>query len=557
MVKYVCKYIPVELIEGFNDPIESLNVQVDDFDRADSLIHRDVCAFSKAIIQIQVENMDHSTLVLTNCCDSLRRTSDVLKSNKQEVIMLDLPHQDNLCAKKMFQAELNRFIKTYENISGKKLDVHLFKKACNKRVTKPSVPYIALLGARASNELVDHISKILPLPLLNLTCSGDRTIGVPPDTNEVDDLIKWYSSELLNQMPCMRMTEISNRKTLINDNLLSGIIYNTVSFCDFYNFEYASLKRLSSIPILKIESDYTSQSLAQLNNRVSAFVETLNLQQNTSKMTHNFISKKFYVAGIDSGSTSTNVVIINQDRKIVSFYSVATGVDINKSASRALLSAMAPIQLSEDQLSFIVTTGYGRLSIEMSDKDVTEITCHAKGAYFLDKNIRTIIDIGGQDSKVIRLSEDGSVRDFAMNDKCAAGTGRFLEMMAQSLDVSLKEMSETGIKYNENIVISSMCSVFAQSEVVSLIASGKKLPDIVHGLYTSVVSRVMSLSARVGAEPGFMMTGGVAKNRGVIEAFKARLGSEINVPKNPDICGALGAALIAAEICDAKGIKSG
>ena len=161
--------------------------------------------------------------------------------------------------------------------------------------------------------------------------------------------------------------------------------------------------------------------------------------------------------------------------------------------------------------------------------------------------MRTIIDIGGQDSKVIRLDDEGNVTDFVMNDKCAAGTGRFIEMMAQSLQLSLEEMSTYGLKWDEDIAISSMCSVFAQSEVVSLIASGQKLEDIVHGINNSLASKVVSLGKRGKLKKEFMMTGGVARNIGVVRAIEDKLEAEVIVPQEPDICGALGAALIAAE----------
>ncbi len=195
----------------------------------------------------------------------------------------------------------------------------------------------------------------------------------------------------------------------------------------------------------------------------------------------------------------------------------------------------------------IVTTGYGRMGIAFRERDVTEITCHAKGAHFLDPSVRTVIDIGGQDSKVIRLDENGTVRDFVMNDKCAAGSGRFLEMMAQSLGITLEEMSVMGFEAQEDIVISSMCSVFAQSEVVSLIASGKRLQDIVHGINCSVAAKVTALAGRSGLQREWMMTGGVARNRGVVAAIEERLQGKLLIPEEPEICGALGAALVALE----------
>ena len=194
-----------------------------------------------------------------------------------------------------------------------------------------------------------------------------------------------------------------------------------------------------------------------------------------------------------------------------------------------------------------MTTGYGRGAIERGDQSITEITCHAKGAFFLDPQVRTIIDIGGQDSKVIRIDETGSVVNFVMNDKCAAGTGRFLELMARTLELSLDEMSELGLKWKEDVTISSMCTVFAESEVVSLIADNHSAADIVHGLNQSVAAKTAALASRAGAKGPYMMTGGVARNRGVTEALEARLGAPLWLPPEPDLCGALGAALFALD----------
>jgi predicted CoA-substrate-specific enzyme activase len=253
-----------------------------------------------------------------------------------------------------------------------------------------------------------------------------------------------------------------------------------------------------------------------------------------------------YTAGIDSGSTSTNVVILDSKQNIVSFSVLPTGVHVADSAEKALEDALKKAGLSKNQISRTVSTGYGRANIAFRKKDVTEITCHAVGAHFLNPAVRSVIDIGGQDSKIIRLNENGTVLRFVMNDKCAAGTGRFLEMMAQSLGLTLEEMSRCGLQWDEEITISSMCSVFAQSEVVSLIAEDKKLEDIVHGLNLSVASKVIALGGRARMEGEYMITGGVAKNTGVVRAIEEKLSSPVLVPDEPEICGALGAALIAA-----------
>ena len=203
--------------------------------------------------------------------------------------------------------------------------------------------------------------------------------------------------------------------------------------------------------------------------------------------------------------------------------------------------------IRKEELSAIVTTGYGRETIGVGSASVTEITCHARGAHFLNPDARTVIDIGGQDSKVIRIDENGSVKNFVMNDKCAAGTGRFLEMQARALGLSLAEMSELGLSWKNEVTISSMCTVFAESEVVSLVAQNVPAADIIHGLNRSVASRTALLGGRIGMEPAFIMTGGVAQNAGVVACLEEKLGEKIFVSPDSQLCGSIGAALIALE----------
>ena len=189
----------------------------------------------------------------------------------------------------------------------------------------------------------------------------------------------------------------------------------------------------------------------------------------------------------------------------------------------------------------------GLLDSILADENVTEISCHGKGAHYLNPEIRTILDIGGQDSKAIHLNEKGDVTDFVMNDKCAAGTGRFLEMMARSLEISIDELGPVSLQSKENIEISSMCSVFAESEVISLIAQNKEIADIAHGIHKAIAGKAMSLLKRVGLNPGYMMTGGVAKNPGVVAVLEEQLGEKLHIYEEPEIVGALGAALYGLE----------
>ena len=254
-----------------------------------------------------------------------------------------------------------------------------------------------------------------------------------------------------------------------------------------------------------------------------------------------------YVMGIDSGSTSTNAVIMDGERNIVASSVVRTGAKSGESAQRILGEILEKAGLKREDISWIVSTGYGRVSIDFADENVTEISCHGRGAHYFNPSVRTILDIGGQDSKAIHLSEAGEVTDFVMNDKCAAGTGRFLEMIARTLEIDVDELGPVALQSTEDIEITSMCSVFAESEVISLIANNKEKADIAWGVCRAIAGKAYSLMKRVGLEETFMMTGGVAKNPGVVRAVEEKIQSRLYICPEPEIVGAAGAALYALD----------
>ena len=400
---------------------------------------------------------------------------------------------------------------------------------------------------------MDEATPHLHIDFVPFTTGSKRGLNM-----EEDELFLSYADVLLGQMPCFRMNRSIRRNRLYLDPNLKGIIYHTIKFCDYYGFEYASIKRDIKVPLLKIETDFTSQSAGQLLTRIQAFEETIEGSEDmdpgkgiSEEARKKMESGIFYVAGIDSGSTSTDVVILDQDGKIKSTMIIPTGGGAMMSAEKSLDLAIEKAGIKKEEIVRIDTTGYGRSYIDSGDDSITEITCHAKGANYLNPNVRTIIDIGGQDIKAISIDGQGAVKNFLMNDKCAAGTGRFLEMMAKTLGLSLEEMSVKGLEWKHNIVISSMCTVFAESEVVSLVAQNKDVADIIHGLNVSVASKVGALAARLGKDhPGeYMMTGGVAKNQGIIQALEEKLGAKLYICDEAQLCGALGAALFAYEKC--------
>lgn len=546
---YICKYTPVELLEAFGGECAILNHMPDNFDLSDQVAHPNICGFGKSLLEACMEGKVKE-LVLVNCCDTIRSAYDVLlEYGKLDFLfLLDIMHSGGTCSREHAQHELRRLAEAYGAYKGTSFDAARFREAFRTR-KRPTAPYISVLGARVGDELFQLMEKTMPLPVRNDTCVNNRAVALPEELDaDFDTLMADYARTLLGQIPCMRMIDTTGRKVLYNDPHLRGVIYHTVKFCDYYGFEYSELKGRLDVPLLKLESDYTIQSSGQLLTRLEAFAESIAPERTLRKETHTNMNGKGLYAGIDSGSTSTDVVIIDRDKNIIAQSILPTGAGAAAGADRALDEALAQAGLSRSDINATVTTGYGRTAVGLGDQSITEITCHAKGAYFLDPSVRTIIDIGGQDSKVIRLDENGNVTNFVMNDKCAAGTGRFLELMARTLELSLDDMSRLGLEWKEDVNISSMCTVFAESEVVSLIAENRTPADIIHGLNRSVATKTCALCRRVGGEESYMMTGGVSKNRGVVTEIEKILGVKLHISDKAQLNGALGAALFALEL---------
>jgi len=252
-------------------------------------------------------------------------------------------------------------------------------------------------------------------------------------------------------------------------------------------------------------------------------------------------------AGIDIGSNTAKAALL-KDNKILGTLVIPTGYNTVTAGHKVFSDLLTNARINQDDIAAVVATGYGRKSVEFADKVMTEIICHGVGAHFLDSKIRGIIDVGGQDSKAISLDRAGQVENFAMNDKCAAGTGRFLEVMARALEVKLDDLGTIGLDSTTPSKISSICTVFAESEVISMIAGQEKREDIIAGIHESTAARVAILAAKINLASPVVMTGGVAKNRGMVKALENRLGIKIMVGDFPQENGAIGAAVLASEM---------
>ena len=251
-----------------------------------------------------------------------------------------------------------------------------------------------------------------------------------------------------------------------------------------------------------------------------------------------------YTVGIDIGSTACKAVILKDGKEVVGSSIIQTGTGTSGPA-RVYEEVFANAGISPEEASRVVVTGYGRMTFEKADSQISELSCHAKGVRFLVPTARTVIDIGGQDAKALKLAPAGTLLGFVMNDKCAAGTGRFLDVMAKVMEVETWELAELSAGSTIEVPISNICTVFAESEVISQLSAGKTRADIAAGIHLSVANRVAGLARRVGIEADVIMTGGVAQNLGVVKAMSESLQIPVTSAPMPQLTGALGAALFA------------
>ena len=622
-IGYVCKYVPAEALEAMGAHMERIepDESLVSFDVAESCMHANVCSFAKATFETVLSgNLDG--IVLTTCCDSMRRLADALRAQAPNLFIhvLDVPRDTGEAACALYQRRVAELLSAYgkfanATFSEEKLFAQLGGTLCPAEGTcdstleldyarlrseaapaapqvdshnlnqaadsaawsegceasernadeavavpqvnctlqpqthfSPTMPNVGIAGARANAEIKQILEAHGVNIAFDITCTNASRRFVPQKA----DTLAQYAHDVLTQLPCARMRDISPRKAFFDHVLpqIDGLVFHTVQFCDMYSYEYSDLKRTSPAPILALETDCTAQSHGQMLTRLEAFLESIGASQKehlASQKGSPMSKTATFVVGLDSGSTSTNAVVMNEAREIVASVVIRTGAKAGASAERAYREVLERAGITPDQVACTIATGYGRVSIPFADENVTEISCHGRGAHYFNPEVRTILDIGGQDSKAIHVNAAGEVTDFAMNDKCAAGTGRFLEMIARSLEISLDELGPAALESKKRLEIASMCSVFAESEVISLIANNEEKPDIAAGVCRAVAGKAYSLMRRVGLEGAYMMTGGVAQNPGVVRAVEELIGEKLFICEDPEIVGATGAALLALE----------
>lgn len=495
--------------------------------------------------------------------------------------------------KKDYKSQIDSAIKIYKRVRGLLEEVRSFvgKKISYsefieiKQNALQSIPQKALEGLNGLIQNLDErelnnasriINSALPIAVTGSPMAGQNIFsaieqagfGIFENDSCLD--LRWSVSEVvtknpgsdpfvnlagtyLNKVPCARMASrqqfVERLSEYIKGGDIKGIIHLRMPFCDLYGFDLVHLLPLvRKGRILHMDTDGSLQSLGQMRTRLQAFAEIILQKKNINRDTQNLIkTDDSYFCGIDIGSSTVDGVILSSEGKIVVHDIEKTGSHPGKTALKVYKKMIEESHISEQAIRSIMTTGYGRNSFPLSHNNISEISCHAYGIRHFFPQVRLVIDIGGQDSKVIKIDENGMVNDFRMNDKCAAGTGRFLEVMAKALEMDIKDMGKINLAEGKNVPISSVCTVFAESEVVSLLGQGYPAPDIIRGLYHAITNRIEAMVQGIGLGRPIAMTGGGALNHALVTSIEKRLGVSIYVPDQPQIIGAIGAAILALE----------
>lgn len=555
MIVYNCPLVPFEFFHALKIPFRRIEPGSGEF----QYLHPNVCAFCRsAVCSVKPDEV----LVWTDSCDSMRRSYDFLKKNRS--FYLHVPVKSDEISVRFFARELQRlweFLKTTfkreasldqlektrqwfvdRSIELERATVEdpyrakaIFEELSNQEwigSLEKRDKLVLLLGSWASDEVVKIVEEAGDFAL-NATCSGPYAIISDVQTGL--DVFECIARRILNKrLPCGRFARERDLQSLIGRFRPDAIVLHTAKFCDFYHFDEGMLRKLR-VPFVTIENDFTN-ALEQSRTRIEALLERVKERGGRKDL------RSSYFVGIDSGSTSTKIVVLNERGEILFEQISRTGADPRESAKRLMVHAMKTLKFDEENC-FVVATGYGRGAIDFAHERMTELTCHAVGVSHLYPDVKTIIDVGGQDSKVMRV-ERGKIVDFVMNDKCAAGTGRFLEIVSSILEVPLEKIGKESLKAKQQLNISSVCAVFAESEIISLRSKGYSRQDILFAAHNAIARRLATMYERVKGVPPVVFTGGVALNEGLKDALERLLGVELIVPKNPLTTGALGAALM-------------
>jgi predicted CoA-substrate-specific enzyme activase len=570
-IPYFCSYIPLELIKSLGH--ETVDISLFEVEKCDSScncsLHDNICSYVKYLYgKILADEGRFDFAVIPNSCDAMKKLHTSLEySGKIRSFLLDIPRRTS--------PESARYLASqYRTLIGKLMPARDEAAVLNLMQTRavsgsassaptargtadPHPVRIGIAGSTFSPPQFEAILEKYGAGGVFIRHCGQGLVASPsrlsPEFNSLEDKLFSLAWDSLQNTICPRVDRGRMADHVVAETKgqrLAGLIFSTLKFCDFYAFEFEKIrKRLPpDFPSLYIENDLSVRNDEQNVTRIEAFMEKILSGFPRSEKSDPLDSAGpagRISIGLDVGSTTTKGVVMKNGGEILASVILPTSLIMKDSADEAMSGLMQKCGLSGRDIARVVLTGYGRAAFPGRDQ-ITEITCHALGVHFLWNAGATIIDIGGQDSKAIRIDAEGHVLHFAMNDKCAAGTGRFLESMVRRMNISFDDFSAMSLAAKEATQISSMCSVFAESEVVSIMAKGTPAGNIARGLNAAVADRVRGLVRKIQGEPPFILTGGLSLNAGFVSELETALVSKITIFRESQLAGAIGAAIAAS-----------
>ncbi len=569
-IPFFCSYIPVELLTALGHGVVDISLFENEkygLEYSCSL-HDNICSYAKYLFSKIVDG-EHKFdfVVVPKVCDAMKHLhSSLCHSGKIESFLLDVPGRAGDQSAKYLAAQYLALLKKIapdHDVANKKLFLQAGENArpvsaCltdSGEADLRSVK-IGIAGSSYAPALFQEIFKKYDARSIFLRHCGHGVIPFSekqfPKTASLQDQLLAMAHNSLQNTICPRSDEGGMTKYIIAEikkQRLAGLIVITLKFCDFYAFELEKLKKHlpAGFPCLYLENDLSVNSDEQNVTRIEAFMEKIMSGKQTPKKLspQADVASDVYSIGLDIGSTTTKGIILKNGQEILASIIIPTSINMKDSAAAAFDQLLVQSSLTAEEIFRTIYTGYGRTAFADREQ-TTEITCHAVGVNFLTPQAGTIIDIGGQDSKAIRIDEQGNVLRFAMNDKCAAGTGRFLESMVARMNITFAEFSALSLTADCPTPISSMCSVFAESEVVSLMTKGIPMGNIARGLNFAIAERVSSLARKIQGEAPFILTGGLSLNTGFAGELEYALAAPVTIFAEAQLAGAIGAAVLAS-----------
>ena len=570
-IPFFCSYIPTALLEALGHEVRDITLFAEETCGLEysCALHDNLCSYAKYLFRkILAEEEGFDLAVVPNTCDAMKKLHGALTltlSGRMPAYLLDVPRRSGRESAVYLAAQYKALLSRI----APDLDTRKFLLSLSARTPSRTSPIDgSLRGDDATRPLTVGIAGSSYAPSLFETtlarydagavflrhCGYGRVPSRPEETPaSLDEGLFLMAENTLQKTLCPRSDRGAMAEFILGEiraRNLAGLVFTTLKFCDFYAFEFERIRKGLPLdfPLLYLENDLSVGNDEQNRTRIEAFMEKILSAAKEREMPHSPAAAKSrtgLVMGLDIGSAATKGVLMKDGGEILASVILPTSINMKDGAEEAMGALLREGRLNRRDVTRIVLTGYGRTAFPEMEQ-VTEITCHALGVHFLGSAGSTVIDVGGQDSKAIRIAGEGRVLRFAMNDKCAAGTGRFLEAMVRRMGITFEAFSALSLAASEATPISSMCSVFAESEVVSLMARGIPAANIARGLNAAVAARTRGLVGKIQGEAPFVLTGGMSLNPGFIRELEMAMGSPVAVFSKSQLAGAIGAALTAS-----------